>query len=382
MTGASSGARASDLAGLLHRCEICEHRCGVDRRVERGVCGLGTDAFAYRVFLHHGEEAEIAPTVAVFVTGCSLRCAFCSDAPQVERPESGSLVVPRELARAVDGLASGARSVSFVGGNPDESMVPLLEAVEELRCGLPVVWNSNLYLAPGPLEEVIRRADVFVADLKFGNDACARVVARATGYGAVLARNLAAVHGRRRLIVRHLLMPGHAECCAEPVVRHVARVLPEATLNLMTQYEPRFATWPLSPALRRRPSAAELARVRGALLASGLASVWWDGRPEGSAPPPVAPVAEVGGAAGTPFESRVVVRGDGSVVVEHAGEGLEALRELLSAPGRGAGGASGAGAAVSSGPTPGVYVESPPSRGAEPSTSRAAVLRAPTRHDH
>lgn len=310
-------------ADLLHACELCEHRCRVDRRVARGVCGLGTEARYYRAFVHHGEEPEIAPTVAVFVTGCSLRCAFCSDGAFVERPSAGTPVEPRGLARLVDGLAPGARTVSFVGGNPDESMVPLLAAVREMTSGLPVVWNSNLYLAPGPLETLVESVAIFVSDLKFGSDACAREVARAPRYLEVLHRNLDAVHHRRRLIVRHLLMPGHVDCCTLPVVDHVARRLPGATLHLMTQYEPLFAVWPLPAPLGRRPSADEIERALEHAATVGVGSLWIDGRPPGDASAAPAVERHLPARAGAPFESRIVVRADGRVVIEHAGEGLE-----------------------------------------------------------
>lgn len=316
------------LGRLLERCEICEHRCGVDRRVARGVCGLPTEARYYRAFVHHGEEPEISPTVAVFLTGCSFRCAFCSDGAFVERPGAGERLVPRELAALVDRLSPSARTVSFVGGNPDENMVPLLATVREMRSGLPVVWNSNLYLSPEPLEEVVEAAHVFVADLKFGNDACARELARAPRYLEVLHRNLASVHGRRRLIVRHLLMPGHLACCTLPVIEHVARHLPSATLNVLTQYEPLFAAFALPVAMARRITKDEIDGAVAAARSRGVASLWRDGRDpgeDGRAPREVA----LPRPSGVPFEARIVVRGDGRVVVEHAGEGLEGLEALL-----------------------------------------------------
>ena len=40
------------------------------------------------------------------------------------------------------------------------------------------------------------------------------------------------------LIVRHLLMPGHLDCCTRPVLTALARHVPDATVNLMTGYRP------------------------------------------------------------------------------------------------------------------------------------------------
>ena len=262
----------------LAACELCEHRCGVDRFRELGVCLLPASARAYRVFLHHGEEPEISPTLAVFVTGCSFRCAYCSDAAFVARPDQGEAIEPAALAARIDdGWRAGARSVSFVGGNPDENLPALLEVVDALEEPIPVVWNSNLFLTPEPLALLAPRVAVFVPDFKFGNDACARAIARADRYGEVLRRNLSYVHGKSRLIVRHLVMPGHVECCTRPVAEFIARELPAATLNVLTQFEPLFATWTLPRGLALRPVAAELAHALHVAAEAGVTSLWSDG---------------------------------------------------------------------------------------------------------
>ncbi|MFN7976044.1 MAG: radical SAM protein [Acidobacteriota bacterium] len=272
------------LAALeLERCELCEHRCAVDRTRELGVCRLPAQARVYRAFLHHGEEPEYSPTFALFLTGCSFRCAYCSEQAEVADPAGGvALDVPALLDRIAAAAREGARSVSFIGGNPDESLVALLPLVSEIRA-LPVVWNSNLYLTAAALGELLPHVRTFVPDYKFGNDACARRIARAGSYTETLQRNLRIVHRTTRVIVRHLVMPGHLECCLEPVCRFVARELPRATCNLMTQYEPLFAAGlgafpPLDGDLARRPGRAEIDGAIDAARRAGLDVFWVDGK--------------------------------------------------------------------------------------------------------
>jgi len=40
------------------------------------------------------------------------------------------------------------------------------------------------------------------------------------------------------MIVRHLMLPGHLECCTKPVLRWLANTLPGALVNVMDQYRP------------------------------------------------------------------------------------------------------------------------------------------------
>jgi putative pyruvate formate lyase activating enzyme len=100
--------------------------------------------------------------------------------------------------------------------------------------------------------------DVYVADLKFGNDACARQIAGVERYMPIVTRNLLRATQGTRLIVRHLLLPGHLACCYRPVIDWMRRHLPATPLRIMTGYLPRWQ------AVRHPGLASPLARGVGA----------------------------------------------------------------------------------------------------------------------
>jgi putative pyruvate formate lyase activating enzyme len=56
----------------------------------------------------------------------------------------------------------------------------------------------------------------------------------------VVTRNLLHAAEASEVLVRHLVMPGHVECCLRPVARWVAERMPEATFTLMTGYVPAY----------------------------------------------------------------------------------------------------------------------------------------------
>ncbi len=91
---------------------------------------------------------------------------------------------------------------------------------------LPVVWKSDFYGTPAAFELLYDKVDVFVADFKFGNDRCAKRLAGVDNYTAIIERNLCLVADRANLIVRHLLLPGHLECCYRPIVQWMKTHLP------------------------------------------------------------------------------------------------------------------------------------------------------------
>ena len=116
---------------------------------------------------------------------------------------------------------AAARSWHFLGGNPDESLPAILQALALTQRSLPLVWNSALMLTPDALELLKGVVDIWLPDFKFGNDSCALLVGQIDGYTRVITRNLLALRGQPWVVVRHMTMPEHAECCTEAVTAFV-----------------------------------------------------------------------------------------------------------------------------------------------------------------
>ena len=189
----------------------------------------------YNAFTHLGEEPELSPCLAVFLTGCNFRCAFCSDGAQVDDPGLG---VPLDH-QAIAQRAAGLKMVEFVGGLPDVNLLAVAECAEALPKDVGVAINTNGWFTPEALDAMAGWVDWLVADLKFGPGPCAQALAEVSDYWPVVTRNLAlAAAGPFRLLIRHLLMPGHSQCCTRPALAWLADHLPDVRINLMTGYRP------------------------------------------------------------------------------------------------------------------------------------------------
>lgn len=222
-------------------CDVCAEGCGVNRLTgERGRCGLGEHARVYKEYLHLGEERRLLPYHTIYLTGCNLRCVFCSDLAQVTQPEAhGSQIDPEVLAqRVAKRRAEGARNVNFVGGLPDVNLLYILRTLRYCPADTHVVWNTNLWTTQEAIARLTGVVTTWLADLKFGSDGCALKLSGARDYLATLHRLLPMAARSGELIVRHLLMPGHLECCTRPVLTWLTRHVPDAGVNLMTGYHP------------------------------------------------------------------------------------------------------------------------------------------------
>jgi putative pyruvate formate lyase activating enzyme len=111
--------------------------------------------------------------------------------------------------------------------------------------------------------------DIYLTDFKFGNDACALRLCDAPGYLRVVTRNHLMAASQGEVIVRHLVLPGHLECCTFPILDWLAEQMPSTPINVMGQYHPEHNAH-IFPELRRRPSPVEYRRAVEHALSKGL----------------------------------------------------------------------------------------------------------------
>lgn len=269
-----------DLDALASPCRACELSCGADRVAgEVGACGLGADTHVYNRLLHMGEEAPLVPSYTIYLSGCSMACSFCSEAEHLRPPYSRAPTDPERLATKVLPQLGRARNINFVGGEPTIQLPWIARFAKALRASgsrVPLLCNTNGYFTLEAGELARELFQIWVVDLKFGNDRCAQTVSNTDAYLEVLHRNLTWLRDTGvRLWVRHLVMPGHLDCCTRPVLAWAAENLPTARVNVMPAFvpfpHPDNDDWPELGGSGRQ-------QARRLLEGSGVARPYFDGR--------------------------------------------------------------------------------------------------------
>jgi putative pyruvate formate lyase activating enzyme len=236
-----SDSAAAANAHLAH-CTLCEHRCGANRYTgEKGPCKAGAEARLFRHRIETGEELELIPSHLFYLSGCDLRCAFCIAEANAFNPQAGELLTPELFHAAVEwGQWQGARTLQWVGGEPTIHIPAILRVMAACPVLPPVVWKSDFYGTPAAFALLDGIVDTYVADFKFGNDACARRIASVDHYLRTVTRNLDIAAAQGNLIVRHLILPGHFECCFRPIVNCLAEEFPAVKFSLRDGYLPKW----------------------------------------------------------------------------------------------------------------------------------------------
>ncbi|MGN6553094.1 MAG: radical SAM protein [Verrucomicrobiota bacterium] len=240
--------RAVKARAALADCRLCAHECGINRLAgEHGLCHAGTEARVFSAQIEVSDELELIPTFAIALSGCDLRCDFCiTGAPSWNARLGENIPVAAIADRAKVALAGGARSVMILGGEPTIHLPTALEIVAALPEDAKLIWKTNAHGSAQARELLDGVFDVWLADYKFGNDACAQRLAKISDYTRVVRENLLWADEHSELIVRHLLMPGHIDCCWRPVAEWLAEHLPRVKVNL------RSGFWPAWHARRHR----------------------------------------------------------------------------------------------------------------------------------
>ena len=233
-------------------CQLCPRRCGVDRTAgERGYCGCPDGALVAKYMIHRWEEPALAGSGgsgAVFFGGCTLGCSYCqnraiSGAPVGQRVDGDGL---RQIFREL--IASGAENIDLV--TPTQFLPTVLEALEP-KLPVPVVYNCGGYERTETVRRLAGKVDVWLPDLKYGDDALALRLSGARDYFHVataaireMVRQVGPVRwqGDRvvsGVIVRHLILPGQVESSLKVLDWLGETFVPgEALVSLMRQYTP------------------------------------------------------------------------------------------------------------------------------------------------
>lgn len=228
----------------IRRCRLCEWNCRIDRVTftKKGACRLDSTSRVSTWFQHYGEEPPLVGqggSGTIFFSSCNFRCVFCQNWDISQDPTSGAPVDSRQLGLVMKSLRSqGALNINFVGGEPTPNLHTIVEAMNQVDVNVPMLWNSNMYCSDQTMQILADLIDIWLPDFKYGNDKCAIRLSKIPRYFEVVSRNHAFAQSNGDMIIRHLVMPNHLECCTKPVLRWISEHCPRALVNIMGQYHP------------------------------------------------------------------------------------------------------------------------------------------------
>ncbi len=248
----------------VESCTLCERKCSVNRKNGKvGFCGVGYHSRVANTFVHHGEEPELVPSGTIFFSGCNSRCVFCQNWDISQYPTKGDIWEPEKISDWVRKKFNNNEiiNVNFVGGEPTPNTHNILKSLKLLDVNIPTVWNSNFYMSEECIKLLSGVIDVYLSDFKYGKDQCAKRLSNLPDYTRIVKRNHLLAKDQGEILIRHLVMPNHVECCSKPILKWIKENLGEnVRVNIMSQYRPEFRAYEF-PEIDRKITADEYKEV-------------------------------------------------------------------------------------------------------------------------
>ena len=251
-----------DIIEYYKKCEQCPRACGVDRTAgKKGFCGEDDKLRAAVACLHFGEEPFVTVfggSGTIFITGCTLACAFCQNY-QISQKGYGKEISVDEFADiCLDLQKAGAENINIVtGGHHIPALAQGLKAARNLGLAIPVCWNSSGYESVETLELLRGLVDIWLPDIKTLNAALSKKLFNASDYPETAKAALLWMmetsplkiveikkDGETRekimsgVIARHLFLPGRFEDSADVLDWLKKNLDGRAIISLMSQYTP------------------------------------------------------------------------------------------------------------------------------------------------
>ncbi len=263
----------------LAHCDLCAHRCGVNRcaTTKGTVCHTGERAVVSSYNLHFGEESPLVGrggSGTIFFAWCNLRCQYCQNY-EISQLGEGIEVEPEELATMMLRLqARGCHNINFV--SPSHVVAPMLAAtLIAAQAGLrvPIVYNTGGYDSLEALALLDGVVDIYMPDVKYADAAGARKYSKIRDYPAINRAAVKEMHRQvgdlqvdergvatRGLLVRHLILPNDLAGTRETLRWLAEEISLDTYLNLMDQYCPCYKANEY-PELSRRITREEYQRA-------------------------------------------------------------------------------------------------------------------------
>ena len=243
---------------LLQKCEICPHKCKIDRTKNQvGRCKSKDTVKLALASIHNFEEPCISGrngSGTVFFSNCNLSCEFCQNYEISQQGLGKEISIERLAEIFIEQQLRGADNINLV--SPTSYAVQIIEAIKIAKNNglkIPIIYNTNGYENVETLKLLEGYIDVYLPDLKYAENDLAKKYSKIENYFEIATSAIKEMYRqvgeneydengiiKKGIIIRHLILPNHTEN-SKKVLKWIAENMPEnITVSVMAQYFPTY----------------------------------------------------------------------------------------------------------------------------------------------
>ncbi len=242
----------------LKKCEICPHKCGIDRTNNKiGRCKSKDTVKVALSSIHKFEEPCISGengSGTVFFSNCNLSCDFCQNY-EISQLGTGKEITIERLAEIfLSEQEKKANNINLV--SPTSYVIQIIEAIKIARkqgLKIPIIYNTNGYENVETIQKLNGYVDIYLPDLKYAENEIAKKYSKIDNYFEIATSAIKEMYNqvgslefdsngivKKGVIIRHLILPNHTEN-SKKVLKWIDENMPkDIMVSIMAQYFPTY----------------------------------------------------------------------------------------------------------------------------------------------
>lgn len=242
----------------LEKCEICPHKCKVNRALgNRGRCRCNDKIKIALASIHNYEEPCISGkngSGTIFFSNCNLKCIYCQNY-EISQLDKGKEITIDHLAEIfINQQNKNVNNINLV--TPTMYVPQIIEAIKIARNNglkIPIIYNSNGYENVETIKMLDGYIDVYLPDLKYYSNEIAKKYSKIDNYFSNAVNAIKEMQKQvgnpifnedgiiqKGVIIRHLILPNHI-LNTKKILKYIKENFDENTyISVMAQYFPTY----------------------------------------------------------------------------------------------------------------------------------------------
>ena len=242
----------------LKSCNICPHKCGVNRlNGIKGRCKCDNKIKIALASVHNYEEPCISGkngSGTVFFSNCNLNCIYCQNY-EISQLGKGKEITIEHLAQIfIKQQEKNVNNINLV--TPTMYVPQIIEAIKIARkkgLNIPIIYNSNGYENVEKIKKLNGYIDIYLPDLKYYSNEIAKKYSKIDNYFETAISAIKEMQKQvgnpifneegiiqKGVIIRHLILPHHL-LNTKNILKYVKENFDENTyISIMAQYFPTY----------------------------------------------------------------------------------------------------------------------------------------------
>jgi len=243
--------------GILEKCTICPHNCGINRY--EGQIGRCKSKDTVKIALystHNFEEPCISGkkgSGTVFFSNCNMNCVYCQNY-EISQQGKGKEITIQELAEIfIKQQENDVENINLV--TPTSYVPQIIESIKiakEKGLKIPIVYNTNGYEKVETLKMLDGYVDIYLPDLKYSDNLLAKRLSKVDNYFEIATSAIKEMYKQvgnpifnqegimqKGMIIRHLVLPNHI-LNSRRVLKWINDNMNNVYVSVMAQYFPTY----------------------------------------------------------------------------------------------------------------------------------------------